>query len=164
MDNIPSNSTIAPSFLNNKLIINTKMCKAHSNTRHGNLRLTTDSCGCASSAHSAFCVIKNSYYTKKTSYSFVGSPMPATGIEPVWEYKSRRILSPVRLPVPPHRLGVLLIIAIIMIAATRMGFEPTTSAVTGRRSNQLSHQAITSRTSGPSGTRTQDRPVMSRLL
>ena len=118
------------------------MCKAHSNTRHGNLRLTTDSCGCASSAHSAFCVIKNSYYTKKTSYSFVGSPMPATGIEPVWEYKSRRILSPVRLPVPPHRLGVLLIIAIIMIAATRMGFEPTTSAVTGRRSNQLSHRAI----------------------
>ena len=81
------------------------MCKAHSNTRHGNLRLTTDSCGCASSAHSTFCVIKNSYYTKKTSYSFVGSPMPATGIEPVWEYKSRRILSPVRLPVPPHRLN-----------------------------------------------------------
>ena len=88
------------------------------------------------------------------------------GNRPVWEYKSRRILSPVRLPVPPHRLGVLLIIAIIMIAATRMGFEPTTSAVTGRRSNQLSHQAILNRTkaSGPSGTRTQDRPVMSRLL
>ena len=32
------------------------------------------------------------------------------------------------------------------MTATRMGFEPTTSAVTGRRSNQLSHQAITSRT------------------
>ena len=29
--------------------------------------------------------------------------MPATGIEPVWEYKSRRILSPVRLPIPPPR-------------------------------------------------------------
>ena len=28
--------------------------------------------------------------------------MPQTGIEPVREYKSRRILSPVRLPVPPH--------------------------------------------------------------
>ena len=79
------------------------------------------------------------------TYLDVNTSMPATGIEPVWEYKSRRILSPVRLPVPPHRLGVLLIIAIIMIAATRMGFEPTTSAVTGRRSNQLSHQAIISR-------------------
>ena len=29
--------------------------------------------------------------------------MPATGIEPVREYESRRILSPVRLPVPPRR-------------------------------------------------------------
>ena len=29
--------------------------------------------------------------------------VPKTGIEPVREYKSRRILSPVRLPVPPHR-------------------------------------------------------------
>ena len=49
---------------------------------------------------------------------------------------------------------------------TRMGFEPTTSAVTGRRSNQLSHQAKINiyLKNGPSGTRTQDRPVMSRLL
>ena len=31
--------------------------------------------------------------------------MPATGIEPVREVKSRRILSPVRLPVPPRRQG-----------------------------------------------------------
>ena len=29
--------------------------------------------------------------------------LPQTGIEPVREYKSRRILSPVRLPVPPRR-------------------------------------------------------------
>ncbi len=29
----------------------------------------------------------------------------------------------------------------IILIATRMGFEPTTSAVTGRRSNQLSHRA-----------------------
>ena len=43
---------------------------------------------------------------------------------------------------------------------TQKRLELSTSAVTGRRSNQLSHWAI----NGPSGTRTQDRPVMSRLL
>ena len=67
---------------------------------------------------------------------------------------------------------------------TQKGLEPSTSAVTGRRSNQLSHWALfltvsllkticlhllhslkqRSAYSGPSGTRTRDRPVMSRLL
>ena len=109
--------------------------------------------------------------------------MPAIGIEPIREYKSRRILSPVRLPVPPRRhiwdlqgsnlwpsackadaLPAELRSQIKFYSfrkTTRMGFEPTTSAVTGRRSNQLSHQA---RKSGPSGTWTPDRSVMSRLL
>ena len=41
--------------------------------------------------------------------------MPQTGIEPVREYKSRRILSPVRLPVPPPRL-----------LKRTTGFEPAT--------------------------------------
>ena len=49
---------------------------------------------------------------------------------------------------------------------TQIGLEPTASAVTGRRSNQLSHWALLfiSSLNGPSGTRTQDRSVMSRLL
>ena len=34
---------------------------------------------------------------------FIIYMVPKTGIEPVREYKSRRILSPVRLPVPPLR-------------------------------------------------------------
>ena len=34
--------------------------------------------------------------------------VPKTGIEPVREYKSRRILSPVRLPVPPLRHSIFL--------------------------------------------------------
>ena len=34
--------------------------------------------------------------------------LPQTGIEPVREYKSRRILSPVRLPVPPLRQEMLI--------------------------------------------------------
>ena len=36
------------------------------------------------------------------------------------------------------------------VQATRMGLEPTTSAVTGRRSNQLSHRAIKHRVFIPS--------------
>ena len=92
--------------------------------------------------------------------------MPATGVEPVREYKSRRILSPVRLPIPPRRQisgtnrartydpllvrqmlsqlsydPKILIYKLFTNKTTRMGFEPTTSAVTGRRSNQLSHRA-----------------------
>ncbi len=39
----------------------------------------------------------------KINVSLFFSIMPQTGIEPVREYKSRRILSPVRLPVPPLR-------------------------------------------------------------
>ena len=93
--------------------------------------------------------------------------MPATGVEPVREYKSRRILSPVRLPIPPRRQisgtnrartydpllvrqmlsqlsydPKILIYKLFTNKTTRMGFEPTTSAVTGRRSNQLSHRAL----------------------
>ena len=54
---------------------------------------------------------------------------------------------------------------------TQKRLELSTSAVTGRRSNQLSHWAMIvyecyniQFINGPSGTRTQDRPVMSRLL
>ena len=54
--------------------------------------------------------------------------MPQTGIEPV-RCRHHGILSPARLPVPPLR------------QTTRAGLEPATSAVTGRRSNQLSHRA-----------------------
>ena len=136
--------------------------------------------------------------------------MPQTGIEPVREYKSRRILSPVRLPVPPLRHTrqitptplescasmrsiashfVITLLAnrdnllsrngtnrartydplLVRQMLSQLSYDPittqkrlelSTSAVTGRRSNQLSHWAI----HGPSGTRTQDRSVMSRLL
>ena len=46
------------------------------------------------------------------------------------------ILSPGRLPIPPLRHIQ------FTLKATRMGLEPMTSAVTGRRSNQLSHRAL----------------------
>ena len=119
--------------------------------------------------------------------------MPQTGIEPVREYKSRRILSPVRLPVPPLRhtrqiaptplescasmrsIASHFVITLLAnhdnllsrngtnrartydpllvrqmlsqlsydpIQTTQKRLELSTSAVTGRRSNQLSHWAI----------------------
>ncbi len=49
-----------------------------------------------------------------------------------------------------------------ILLTTQKGLEPSTSGVTGRRSNQLSHWA--KYYSGPSGTRTPDHPVMSRML
>ena len=83
--------------------------------------------------------------------------MPATGIEPV-PYCYDRILSPARLPVPPRRhfngtnrartCDPLLVRQVLSqlsydpILTTQKGLEPSTSAVTGRRSNQLSHRAI----------------------
>ena len=43
------------------------------------------------------------YNTKSFAHCQELFLLPQTGIEPVREYKSRRILSPVRLPVPPLR-------------------------------------------------------------
>ena len=53
------------------------------------------------------------------------------GLEPA-RMLLRGILSPLRLPIPPHQ----------QIKTTQRGLGPLTSAVTGRRSNQLSHWAI----------------------
>ena len=54
--------------------------------------------------------------------------MPQTGIEPVREYKSRRILSPVRLPVPPLRH--------VMDGG---GFEPPKALLTDLQSAPFGH-------------------------
>ena len=91
--------------------------------------------------------------------------MPQTGIEPVREYKSRRILSPVRLPVPPLRHFR----NATAFQTTQKRLELSTSAVTGRRSNQLSHWAIfyiswIPLTNGPSGTRTDNLLITNQLL
>ena len=89
--------------------------------------------------------------------------MPATGIEPVLCCHNR-ILSPARLPVPPLRHIHTLIIwhisgtnrtrtydpLLVRQMLSQLSYDPittqkrlelSTSAVTGRRSNQLSHRA-----------------------
>jgi hypothetical protein len=74
---------------------------------------------------------------------FLGFLMPVAGLEPA-RMLLRGILSPLRLPIPPHRQTVIKIRSIMtgFLWTTQDGLEPTTSAVTGRRSNQLSHWAI----------------------
>ena len=70
--------------------------------------------------------------------------MPVAGLEPA-RMLLRGILSPLRLPIPPHRRikekGPVEMNP--HRPATQTGLEPVTSAVTGRRSNQLSHWAVT---------------------
>ena len=59
--------------------------------------------------------------------------MPQTGIEPVREYKSRRILSPVRLPVPPLRQKK---------SMDGEGFEPSKAVPTDLQSAPFGHSGI----------------------
>ena len=70
--------------------------------------------------------------------------MPVAGLEPA-RMLLRGILSPLRLPIPPHRRFQRKRVGgdYPHRPATQTGLEPVTSAVTGRRSNQLSHWAVT---------------------
>lgn len=54
---------------------------------------------------------------------------------------THRILSPGRLPVPPHQHMINIYKITLILQATQEGLEPLTSAVTGQRSNQLSYWA-----------------------
>ena len=63
--------------------------------------------------------------------------MPQTGIEPVREYKSRRILSPVRLPVPPLRHNCFLFAVL-----DGEGFEPSKAVPTDLQSAPFGHSGI----------------------
>ena len=64
------------------------------------------------------------------------------GFEPTRQ--RQRILNQSRIPVPPRKHSVIDIIGFMkpMMSAPSTGFEPATSAVTGRRSNQLSYKDI----------------------
>ena len=73
--------------------------------------------------------------------------MPQTGIEPVREYKSRRILSPVRLPVPPRRQRKNRTIRyfLCLILLRRMGgggFEPPKQFAADLQSVPFGHSGI----------------------
>ena len=81
--------------------------------------------------------------------------MPQTGIEPVREYKSRRILSPVRLPVPPLRQKVWIEMDSNRLGCSKQfalnhpkypmdgeGFEPSKAVPTDLQSAPFGHSGI----------------------
>ena len=68
--------------------------------------------------------------------------MPATGIEPVREYKSRRILSPVRLPVPPRRRLINSYYHIKYYEMDGGGFEPPKQFAADLQSVPFGHSGI----------------------
>ncbi len=74
-------------------------------------------------------------WTEKRKPAFKGAfKVPQAGLEPA-RCHHHGILNPARLPIPPLRQTV-------CHKTTRKGLEPSASAVTGRRSNQLSHRAL----------------------